>query len=424
MKIINLIARNIKNLKAIEIKPDGKPVVLVGPNGAGKSAIMDAILTALTGKRFDQIIRNGEKEAEVVVDLGDYVVRKRFVADRATLEITTKEGFKAPSPQALLDKVVGKISFDPLSFGRMKPKEQAEQLKELAGLKLDDLEAQEKEAFDKRTMAKKANADLVAQLSGMSTPPEGMPTEPVSYDDAIERVNMLYKRREEFNKVTAARDQVAVNIQKLSDQIKQVEEQLASMKDKLAEGKQAFKEIVMPEFVSDEQIEDAAQAVKAVEEVNRSISEAKKYNEVKAKALASGVSVDALDVALELIRDQKKERIAAAKFPIPGLSVEGETVFYNGIPFDRLSTGQQIRVSVAIAMSLNPTLRVIFIREGSLLDDAGFNEIIEMAEAKDYDVFIEKVDDGICSGIHIENGEIVTKEGTAGKESPENAGKA
>ena len=44
---------------------------------------------------------------------------------------------------------------------------------------------------------------------------------------------------------------------------------------------------------------------------------------------------------------------------------------------------------MAIAMAMNPTLRVISIREGSFLDQEGLRTIAEMAREKGYQVWVE-----------------------------------
>ena len=93
MKVLELRAENIKNLKVVEIRPDVNANVLTGKNGAGKSAILDCIFTALTGVKLDKPIRDGEERAEVDIDLGDYKIRKVFTANgdrKATREIFKK----------------------------------------------------------------------------------------------------------------------------------------------------------------------------------------------------------------------------------------------------------------------------------------------------------------------------------------------
>ena len=89
---------------------------------------------------------------------------------------------------------------------------------------------------------------------------------------------------------------------------------------------------------------------------------------------------------------------------------------YKGNQFDRLSTGQQIRVSTAIGMALNPELKVIFIREGSSLDHENLKEIVAQAKDKDYQLWIEKVDESGQVGFFIESGEIKAVNGEKLKE--------
>jgi len=76
MKIIGLVAQNVKNIKAIEIQADGKSVVLSGKNEVGKSSVIDAITMALTGQMVERPIKDGETRAEVVINLGDYIVKR------------------------------------------------------------------------------------------------------------------------------------------------------------------------------------------------------------------------------------------------------------------------------------------------------------------------------------------------------------
>jgi len=50
MKILELEIENIRGIRSLQIKPDGRNVVIWGPNGTGKSAVVDAIDFLLTGR--------------------------------------------------------------------------------------------------------------------------------------------------------------------------------------------------------------------------------------------------------------------------------------------------------------------------------------------------------------------------------------
>ena len=66
----------------------------------------------------------------------------------------------------------------------------------------------------------------------------------------------------------------------------------------------------------------------------------------------------------------------------------------------------RLRVGIALAMKSNPRLRVLRIRDGSLLDDASMATVAEMAEANDFQVWIERVDTSGRVGFVVEDGSV------------------
>ena len=111
---------------------------------------------------------------------------------------------------------------------------------------------------------------------------------------------------------------------------------------------------------------------------------------------------------MEAREEHKRAAIAAAKFPVEGLSLGEEEVLIDGLPFDQAHTSKKIRTSMAIAMAANPEVRVIRIVNGSMLDSKSMKIVAEMAGAGDYQVWIERVSDGDGVGIIIEDGMVRT----------------
>jgi len=114
---------------------------------------------------------------------------------------------------------------------------------------------------------------------------------------------------------------------------------------------------------------------------------------------------DKLSTKIAEIDAEKAKRVAEAKMPIEGLGFTDSGVTFKGIPFEQISSAEQLRVSVAIGIALNPDLRVLLIRDGSLLDSDNLALIAEMAAEHDVQVWIERVEeDG--AGFIIEDGEV------------------
>ena len=111
---------------------------------------------------------------------------------------------------------------------------------------------------------------------------------------------------------------------------------------------------------------------------------------------------DAKDAALHATADA----LAAATMPVDGLGFDDHGVTFNGVPFGQASAAEQIRVSLAMAMALNPSLRVIRILDGSLLDADSMAAIAAMAKAGDYQVWVERVADDADTAVVIEDGSV------------------
>lgn len=125
MKIISLQAENVKRLTAVSITPDGNLVQITGRNGQGKTSVLDAIWWALEGAANIQAepIRKGADEARIRLDLGEYVVTRTFTRKdgggfTTGIAVESADGARFPSPQKMLDKLLGSLSFDPLDVAR------------------------------------------------------------------------------------------------------------------------------------------------------------------------------------------------------------------------------------------------------------------------------------------------------------------
>lgn len=424
-KIIELRAQNFLNLKAVEIKADGKSVTLTGSNEAGKSAVLNAIFTALTGKPLEEPIRRGEDRAEVDVVLDHLVVRRVWTpksgsAGSVVVEsLPDKEGKSArySSPQTLLNELLGRLSFNPIEFAQLGKtaegrREQRRTLMEIAKLDLAALDTQRQAAVDLRASANRDVKRLEGALASMQKPEEGLPAVEVDLDDVLAKIKDLELRREGLHTYRFAKQQLENAGQRLRDEIAALEERLATLKGQLQKNVDEIANLgPEPVVPTAEEVAAAKEELTGLDAKNRKIRAAVLYREAAKNLEDAKAAAASNDAEVEKLDQEKRARIAGATYPIPGLSVDDECVLFNGLPLSQQSTGAQIRVSTAIAMALNPKLQVILVRDASLLDSDGLAEVTRMAEERGYQLFLERVDETGKIGVYIESGEVKAVDG-------------
>jgi DNA repair exonuclease SbcCD ATPase subunit len=95
----------------------------------------------------------------------------------------------------------------------------------------------------------------------------------------------------------------------------------------------------------------------------------------------------------------KLKAIESAALPVTGLGFGDSYVTLDKVPWEQASTAQRIDASTAIAMALNPKLKVILIHNGSNLGSKMKERIRQRAIEKGYRVLMEVVDD--TGGTHV-----------------------
>ena len=412
MKIVELKAENIKKLKAIEIKPTENTVIISGRNGQGKTSILDSIWFALTGKdsmkETSKPIRDGEDHASVMVDLGDYIVTRNWTAnDTSYLKVENADGAKYGSPQALLDKLVGELSFDPLDFARMGQKEQKDILLKLLNLQdnITDLDSKYQDIFTERTFIGRNMKASKAQFDDMEKPRPSLPEQELNISDLSSELREAIENNRAVSELGHSIAAYQKEIDNIDLKIRELSGEKERISNLVVQEKEAFDKATIIDT-------EAIQAkISNSETLNNEIRNAEKYFIKKAEAEKLEKDYKEKSSELEKIQSSKQSLILNVKMPIENLGFDENGVTYNGIPFSQLSSAEQLKVSLSIAMAMNPKLRVIRIVDGSLLDSENFKVIENMANENDFQVWIEKVDDTGKLGIYIEDGEIRVLEG-------------
>ncbi|WP_324644184.1 AAA family ATPase [Pseudarthrobacter sp. LT1] len=407
-KIVRLESTNYKRLKAVEIlpDPDGSLVIVAGKNGQGKSSILDSITAALggvNGKTTPKPIRDGEERAEIVLETEDLVVTRRFTASGSTLTVKSPDGAVYPKGQAKLDDLLGKLSLDPLAFTQLSDRDQLATLLDLVELPFDpaQLAAERKEVFDQRTEANRKVKDLTTRAAEYITRPANLPDEEVSVSALLSE----YRAAQNIHAQQATDRDALAGAQSVVDSIN---EQIAELIKRREEAEASVARLTVRVEDHDEapDLEAIQVQIDSAEQVNAAVRHHKAGEKVRAALTLAQQEAAELTAGIEQIDKQKAEGLAAAKFPIEGLGFDESGVTYNGVPFKQASSAEQLRVSLAMAIALNPKLRVIRIADGSLLDTDNLALVESIARENDYQVWIEMVGDAGGRGIVIEDGGI------------------
>ena len=422
MKIVRLEAENFKRLVAVNINPDGTVCQITGRNGQGKSSVLDAIQAAFGGAKLspEQPIRNGAAGAKIVVDTDEIRVTRKWTAKGGdSLVVESKEGLRFPSPQAMLDKLNSNLAFDPLAFSRMPAKQQAEMLRELTGLDTTVLDEERSRVFATRTGINGEVKRLRTQAEAIVVPecPDD-PADEIDLEEVASKKTAAVMQRAENeakrNRMGAAHETLRRNLREMEayrQQLEKAELAVDAARRILVAAEKECNGLVDPDTTAiDAEIAAAKRHNLQVRAIRQQIDECAKYHDEKTRLThrlnEQEQRAAELTKRLEEIDAEKAKMLAAAKMPVEGMTIQGDRVCINGVPFSQASSAEQIRVGLAMGAALNPKLRVVLIRDGSLLDDKSMALVGKWAEANDMQVIVERVANDGAVGIVIEDGQV------------------
>lgn len=393
-KIVRLSSTNYKRLKAVEIQPDpnGNLVIVAGRNGQGKSSVLDSITAALGGvssKTTPKPIRDGEDRAEIVLETEELVVTRRFTPSGSTLTVKSTDGATYSKGQGKLDDLLGKLSLDPLEFTQLSDRDQLAALLDLVELTEDipALDAERNRLYSERT-----DIGRRSKAIGDVSVDDSLPTDEASASELIAQIRDAHEANRAIDDAEAQRVRLAQRVTELEAELKLAREKLGELEIR-AQGERI-------------DASDLEAQLSSIEDTNAQIRENNAARERAKQKDSLRDEYAKLTAEIEAIDKRKADALSAAEFPVDGLGFDAEGVTYQGVPFKQASSAEQLRVSLAMAIALNPQLRVIRIADGSLLDADNLALIEQMATEHDFQVWIEVVGDGNGAGVVIEDGEV------------------
>lgn len=421
MKIVSLQAENIKRLVAVEIRPDGNLVEITGKNAQGKTSILDAIWWALDTNKVVQSnpVRDGAEKGFVELDLGDYIVTKTFKRKddgdvTISLTVKNKDGFKAGSPVELLSSFIGDLTFDPLAFARKKPQDQVVALRALVhGYDFAEADRLNKADFDARTEVNRTVRDLKARIDAIVVP-EDTPDERVSSEQLMADLSAAMDHNGNIDANATKLTSIEQRIETLESSISSRREQIKSLEAAIIADELAIEELrdeadgIDP---SGEKIDLEAIRLKITqaEEINRRVDRKQQRTALQSELKSAEEKSAALTKAIDDRKEAAADAVKKADLPVAGLELTEDAVLVNGQPFNQASDAEQLRVSIAVAGAMNPKLRVLRVRDGSLLDTDSMKLLAAYAEEHDMQIWCEVVQSPRDSAIVIEDGRVASQ---------------
>ena len=421
MKIVKLTSNNVLRLTAVEITPEGNLIVIGGENEQGKTSVLDSIMLAMGGKqaKHKKPLHDGAKNGSITCELDeDIVVKRTFTAGGGgLLTITNKAGTASyKSPQKMLDQLVGTISFDPLRWANMTDKDQLPILKQLVGLDFTAEEAKRKAIYDDRKMVNQKVREIEAEINAIGDLVD-VPGGLLEMEDFMKELDIANahneskneKSREIANSVGIKNmklgkiESIDAKIKDLSDHKKAIENDI----DKLNEGLKELDTELAEIIASPIEIEPIKEKISQVEDQNLKFREAEKRDSLSKKLVGAKTESNKLTESIKTIDTDKAHKIANAKFPVEKMSFDETGVLFKGIPFSQASSEEKLVVSLNMGIAINPELKVILIRDGSLLDQENLKKVAEIADEKGYQVWLERVGKGEECQVIIEDGRVM-----------------
>jgi len=452
MKIISAELTNFQSLSHKVVDIQGKSIVVVGKNGGSKSTILRAIQSPINSVVVPKkAIKDGEETAHVkLVIKGDldgeqktfnYVMNFSETNQKGSVTVIDEQGNKIKSKEMQRD-IIGDVSFDVDEFIRLGLtssgkvsqsglKEQVEVLRQFLTNEekqlLHDLDTEYKTKFEERADVNKTVKILKANLSD-STDITEEEVKKYTEDKSTEREEVEDKLLNMADSIVEFKDNVRDN--RRYTEVFNKKESATKLKTLYHKFLKVAVEYGEDDdtFISDvrKKLSDHVLDLTRAEEAEVNLSELKtwfsknkepKVDELKAKQVelkeytikyekiqetvtkhAEVTKQDKLSTKLtkrlKAITTEKRASFENSTLPVKGLSFDEEGVYFEGLPFngDHHPSSTIIRVGVQLAIAMNPNLKCIFIKDGSLFDKETFAKVLKFVEKKGYQLFIEMVD--------------------------------
>jgi predicted Holliday junction resolvase-like endonuclease len=412
MKVQKITLHNWRNVPDQAIDLNGCNVHLLGDNTVGKSNFIKALRMLLNANiTGGDNIRHGEKRAELAVQLAEFsnwtpidgtghefratIKKAKDGSEKVELELIYPDG----GLEHRLTEIRNYIGAVPLKFnfvemskskvGKMEqlkivrgmfPQDFQDELRKIDG-RIVKYENERREVGQQKTAAEgfiEKSGITYQQLISHAKPVDvqALQTKEAEIRDYNTRIEWL---KEQEKKILAAKQKPSTN---------------TAMQMAVSNIAAAFEYELKQ--LAPQSLDEIAQQIKDANDHNRIHERVLMLDKTKKELEELEKQYGELDALVKSTRQALADMIRDCEPPIPGLSFDCEQVYYNGMPVDEehMSTAQIMMLEVLLQMSQAGKAQVVMLQQGESLGTNLLNQLNELCEASDFQLFIEQVERG------------------------------
>lgn len=428
LKPVYLELENFKNIDKKIIDIGGRSMLFMGRNGSGKSSLIQAITSTLDAKsRPSEPIKKGEERAKITQKIAgtvkgeylEYTLDVYFTQKdkKGRLVVTNKLGEVVKNPATVVKSMIGNVSFDVTKWMNDDKNKKLEVIKSLTGCgkQVDMINI----SISEKKSKIKASKDRAEQLEGSLSSHEFSKEEIEIYSNPVD-ISGLQQQLSDISKSQQSWDSVNTKVQGFIKDVDVSKNRITSANNEKERLRLAYEEAIRHQddiiVAENSNIEKNTSNIKLGtdwlnsnprpsidtinDQINKGISHNEKYNRLsrlgdqQREVIKLKDEIATIESEIAKLEKDRTALIASSQLSIPGLKFDDNDIYIDDMPLEegQINTARIFDISVDIAMALNPTLKVIFLHDGSLFDKDNLAAIIKKIEDKGYMAIVEVVD--------------------------------
>lgn len=431
LKLASIKIKNVLGIEDLELTPDGNIIQVSGKNGSGKTSTIEAIKNAIGVGSYSTILRDGCEKGEVVLDLGDMLVRKTHKPNGESLTLKgkivgTDKMSNISAPAGVLRTLVNPNSVDPVRLLTAKPKELLDAVLSALPMSVDNkvfsgiignhsididqhalvviAKATQILTEDRKLLNRDAKTAKITKEQLAATLPESVPLseeiEAQIDENTVKAENIRSMARsaarvartpymKDHEDLESQRNKLIEDIAKMQGQLEVVNSQILKNQDDMEKASNDAREETLAQ--AEEYLDENVTLSKELSSLNVYKNTQSQVREWERKEAEATKASDDHTGRLKALQEYKEE--LCDNLPIEGLAVVDGRLMMNGISFETLNTASRVQLVIELAKLTSGDLGIVVLDNSECMDKDTYNLFLEEAAKTDLIFIVARVED-------------------------------